>query len=155
MPKLSISDGGQYRTLIIKETRKMQKFPQVKRNILTDIIELIAQTADRHVHIITGRTKSSIRAKIINNNMGEVYADFGAKWEERRGGSHRFMTMGAQEGKRQSGKIAQLHLNSLVIQDQVKAPRSPKYTHVTVGRHGEKIYHYRGRSGRTGTNRRS
>lgn len=121
----------------------MRKFPQVKKNIINDILAVIASEADKRVHVITGQTKASIAARVTGPDTGEVTAEFGGVWEERRGGSHAFMTQAAAKGKRESSKIAQTHLSALMVNDEVKTPRQTRYTHITIGKRGTKIYHYR------------
>ena len=121
----------------------MRKIPQMKRNIVTETVEKIAAEGDKRVHVITGRTKGSIHAQVINDGLGEVSAEFGAVWEERRGSPHDFLTQAVTVGKQEIGKIAGLHLNALIVNDQVKAPHQIKYTHITVSKSGRKIYHYR------------
>lgn len=143
MPTIHYNTHGGFQRLVIKETAKMQKFPRMKTNIITDILDVIATEADKRAHVITGRTKGSISSRVTGPNGGEVSAEFGAVWEERRSSPHDFMTQGATKGKKEAGRIAQLHLNALVINDEVKPSHQLKYTHITVSKSGRKIYHYR------------
>lgn len=77
--------------------QKKEGSGQSNYNALNEIADLFVNTAKSKVHVISGRTKDSIRKISITQNQAVIQADWGAKWEEKREGtkggtSHKFGT---------------------------------------------------------------
>jgi len=109
--RVGISDRGALNGLINNANSKMRRFPQVKKDILKDITDVIVKEENRRVHVITGKTKRSIYAKILDENNAEVGAFYGAKWEEKRGAPHDFKTQAAEIARIEGARYAQNRLN--------------------------------------------
>lgn len=56
---------------------------------VNDTLDETAVFAHQRVHIMSGRTDASIK---VDHEEGTVTASWGALWEERRGGSHAFLS---------------------------------------------------------------
>ena len=76
----------------------IRRSPETNRKILDESTDLFERVAKEKVHVITGKTKRSIRKFIITTKYGIIESKFGAFWEERREGSkgvlgpHKFLT---------------------------------------------------------------
>ena len=64
-----------------------QELPNVKREILREGAEFFYKDALRNVHVISGKTKDSIKIESVTDKEAIISAGFGAKWEEMREGS--------------------------------------------------------------------
>jgi hypothetical protein len=95
MPFISIN--ADFSQILDDIHRKQQESSQWNYNALNEITDLFVNTAKSKVHVITGKTKDSIRKVSVTQKQAIIQADWGAKWEERRTGSkdgtpHKFGT---------------------------------------------------------------
>jgi len=69
--------------------------PEMGQGALNESADLFVNTAKQKAHVITGRTQASIRKVSVTAMMATIQADWGAKWEEIRGGLHALFTLTA------------------------------------------------------------
>ena len=100
-----------------------QRVPETNRKILEESTTLFERVAKEKVHVITGRTKNSIRKGNVTPKFGTVEASWGAKWEEKREGSkggqgpHKFLTEAARVTVSEMPDIIKKHYDDLIRQN--------------------------------------
>lgn len=104
----------EWKKLILSGDTIRKLLPQSRVNILNETADVIMNDADKRVHVITGQTKASGRVSIPSNNQITITYMFGAIFEERKGGSHAFLHLATETGKRNMVKIAQKYITDTV-----------------------------------------
>ena len=98
----------------------MRNSPQTTRNIIDEAMGLFERTAKSKVHVITGKTKNSIRGQVVTNKQGIFEARWGAKYEEKRPGTkgaqgpHNFFTQSINVLNAQLPSIIRRHYDELI-----------------------------------------
>ena len=98
----------------------MRNSPQTTRNIIDEAMGLFERTAKSKVHVITGKTKNSIRGQVVTNKQGIFEARWGAKYEEKRPGTkgaqgpHNFFTQSINILNAQLPNIIKRHYDELI-----------------------------------------
>lgn len=83
-----------------------------RRDILNDLAKVFKDESQKRVHIITGKTRNSMRLTSEGNQKStSVSMGFGALPEIRRGGPHNFAIPAQQETSKQFPSIARRHLS--------------------------------------------
>ena len=98
----------------------MRNSSQATRGIIDEAIDLFERTAKSKAHVITGKTKNSIRGQTVTPNQSIVEAQWGAKFEEKRPGSkgslgpHKFMTESTNIVSAKMPDIIKRHYDQLI-----------------------------------------
>ena len=98
----------------------MRNSSQATRGIIDEAIDLFERTAKSKAHVITGKTKNSIRGQVVTNRQGILEAKFGAKYEEKRSGTkgaqgpHNFFTQSINVLNAQLPSIIRRHYDELI-----------------------------------------
>ena len=98
----------------------INNLPQTNQNIIDETTDLFVRTAKSKVHVITGKTKNSIRGQRVTGNQSIVESRYGAKFEEQRSGSkgalgsHKFLTESRDIVNQQMPNIIRRHYDNLI-----------------------------------------
>jgi trehalose-6-phosphatase len=98
--------------LLFKGKRPSQMSKDIEQAMIQateDNANTLAREAKARVHVITGRTRESIKVRMQGPYKGQVLADYGAPFEEERGGDHAFASQAVEAVKpicRRNGEIA-------------------------------------------------
>ena len=119
MPFISINVTGLTES-ITSLSDIMRNVPQANKAIIQEATDLFVRTAKSKVHVITGKTKNSIRGQTVTPNQSIVEAQWGAKFEEKRPGSkgslgpHKFMTESTNIVSAKMPDIIKRHYDQLI-----------------------------------------
>ena len=110
---------------------------RTKRAILTDAATFFKNDAVSNAHVITGRTRRSIKVESITDNQATITAGFGMPFEEKREGTkrrgplgldiarsetpHKTMTEAAKKTTEKMPSIIDKHMNDLLNRHKTKA----------------------------------
>jgi hypothetical protein len=110
---------------------------RTKRAILTDAATFFKNDAVSNVHVITGRTRGSIKIESITDNQATITTGFGMPFEEKREGTkrrgplgldiarsetpHKTMTEAAKKTTEKMPSIIDKHMNDLLSRHKAKA----------------------------------
>jgi hypothetical protein len=112
---------------------------RTRRAKLTDAATLYKNDAVTNAHVITGRTRGSIKVESITDNEATITAGFGMPFEEKREGTkrrgpkglgldiarsetpHKTMTEAARKTTDKMPSIIDKHMNDLLKRHQAKA----------------------------------
>jgi hypothetical protein len=100
--------------------------PQTKRAILTEGATFFKRDAFSNAHVISGRTRDSIKIESITDNEATITAGFGMPFEEKRSGTkegtpHATMTEAANNTNKQMPSIIKKHMDDLFNRQKGKA----------------------------------
>ena len=119
MPFISINVTG-LTDIIGGVSEFINNLPQTNQNIIDETTDLFVRTAKTKVHVITGKTKNSVRGQRVTQKQGLVEAHWGAKFEEQRSGTkgalgpHKFLTESSNVVRSAMPDIIRRHYDSLI-----------------------------------------
>ena len=119
MPFISINVTGLTES-ISSLSDIMRNVPQANKAIIQEATDLFVRTAKSKAHVITGKTKNSIRGQTVRPRQSIVEARWGARFEEKRPGSkgslgpHNFMTQSTNIVNTQMPNIIKRHYDQLM-----------------------------------------
>ena len=93
---------------------KIRGAPQARRTALQEVATFFKQDAQANAHVITGKTKGSIRIESVTDRQAIISAGFGMPFEEKRAGSkgstpHATFTESAKRTQVQGPRIVKRH----------------------------------------------
>jgi hypothetical protein len=110
---------------------------RTRRAILTDAATFFKNDAVTNAHVITGRTRGSIKIESITDDKATISAGFGMPFEEKREGTkrrgptgldiarsetpHKTMTEAAKKTNEKMPSIIDKHMNELLNRHKTKA----------------------------------
>ena len=92
---------------------------QLRMTVHRESADYFARDAKANAHVITGKTKSSIKVESVSSKMGVISAGFGMPYEQKRQGSknetpHTTFTVSAQRTAFQMPFIIKKHFDNLL-----------------------------------------
>lgn len=105
--------------IIRAQEAMIREMPQVKTSIHKESAEFFARDAKANAHVITGRTKGSIKVDSATPQMGIISAGFGMPHEQKREGTknntpHATFTVSAERTGKQMPIIIKKHIDDLL-----------------------------------------
>lgn len=99
---------------------------RARRAILTDAATFYKNDAVKNAHVITGKTRDSLKIESISDDEAVISAGFGMPYEEKRAGTkegtpHATMTEAANNTNKQMPSIIKKHMDDLFNRHMAKA----------------------------------
>jgi len=110
---VTITENG-FNQLILGSKKIIQMQPATRKAFLADMGGQFGDFAIRDAHVISGRTRDSLHVSAFTDTYIEFQAMWGAKWEEKRGGTHAFMTHALNHVKQNATQTANKYYSNLI-----------------------------------------
>jgi HK97 gp10 family phage protein len=103
----------------------LRNLPQTRRAILTEGATFFKNDAVSNAHVITGKTKGSIKIESVTDKEAIISAGFGMPFEEKRTGTkdgtpHMTMTEAANNTRKEMPSIIKKHVDDLLRANSTK-----------------------------------
>ena len=105
--------------IIRNQDAMIREMPQFRTQVHRESAEFFAKDAKANAHVITGKTKASVKVESATPQAGIISAGFGMPFEQKREGSkngspHTTFTISAQRTALQMPRIIKKHIDDLL-----------------------------------------